>query len=317
MISRIQHHVAMGLVALCACIAPPLSAQTTYPVKPLKLVVPYPPGASTDNLSRAFAQELSKVLGQSVVVENRPGASTTIATMAVKNAPADGYTLLFQSDGFYSAKIAIPNAAYAYRDFEVLAPLAQTPYALLTPAALKITTMAELAAYAQKAGDLTVAMLGVGPNQYTTMVDNLVRNLGIKVRMIPYKGGMEAFTAVMTGQVDAYFATVSLARSQKDNPRVSVVALTAPDDPNPFFPEVKSFKALGLQNMTMVTFFGIAVRAGTPIDVKSKLLESIAIVNNSEAMRRARQAIALEEFTGSTEDYVRASTALQKVYVKD
>jgi len=255
-------------------------------------------------------------LGQPVIVENKPGASTTIGTMAVKNAPADGYTLLFQSDGFFSAKIDIPTAGYEYGDFEVLAPLAQTPYALVMPSSLKIKSMADLAAYAKKAGDVSYASLGVGPNQYTILSNDLAKNLGIKVRMIPYKCGMEALTAVMTGQVDSYFATVSLARAQKDNPKISIVAVTSPSGRSKFLPELKSFKESGIPDMSLMTIYGVAIKAGTPADVKAKLIKAVAAISNSDAMKQARQSLSLEEFTGTNEDYLRETTIMMKTYAE-
>lgn len=170
---------------LAVALPVPAFAQSGFPSRPVKLVVPYPPGASTDNLSRAFAQELAKELGQPVVVENKPGAGTVIATQAVKNAPADGYTLLFQSDGFFSGKLSVPNAGYEYSDFEVVSPLAQTAYGLVTPASLQLATIADLAAHARKSGEFTLGILGAPPNQYTILGESLAKGLGVKLRLIP------------------------------------------------------------------------------------------------------------------------------------
>jgi tripartite-type tricarboxylate transporter receptor subunit TctC len=106
-------------------------SQEAFPARPVRLVVPYPPGASTDSMARALARELSRELKVSVVVENRPGGGTTLGALAVRNAPADGYTLLFQVDGLYAGKLSSPSVAYEFGDFDIISPLAQTPFVLV------------------------------------------------------------------------------------------------------------------------------------------------------------------------------------------
>lgn len=301
--------------ALAVAVPVPALAQAGFPSRPLKLVVPYPPGASTDNLSRALALELAKELGQPVVVENKPGAGTVIATQAAKSAPADGYTLLFQSDGFFSGKISVPNASYEYSDFEVLSPLAQTAYGLVTPASLKLETIADLAAYTRKSGEFTLGILGAAPNQYTILGDSLAKGLGVKLRLIPYKGGMEGITAVMQGHIDGYFATVSLVHTQRDNPKIKVLAVTS-ERTNRFLPTVKTFGESGIKDMVMTTLFGIAIRADTPADIKTILRQTVTKVVNSEAMKRARQSLSLDDFGGSVEDYQREADTNLRMYVE-
>lgn len=116
-----RRRLLLGSAVLSALFSFGAAAQTDYPSKPVRLVVPYPPGAATDAISRAFAQQLGTIMGQPVVVENRPGAGSAIGIMAVKNRPADGYTLLVHAEGFYSAKITTPAADYEFSDFEILA----------------------------------------------------------------------------------------------------------------------------------------------------------------------------------------------------
>jgi tripartite-type tricarboxylate transporter receptor subunit TctC len=280
------------------------SAQDVFPSKAIRVVVPYPPGASTDGLARAFAQELAKELKVNVIVENKPGGGTTIGALAVKNAPADGYTLLFQVDGLYNGKLATPTVAYEMSDFEILSSLGQTPYALVVPSKINANNLDELKAYADsRKGELTFGVLGNGVTSYSILATNLSKALNVTPRLIPYKGGVEGVVAAMAGDIDAYFATVSLAYAQKDNVKIKLLGITSDSGKNRFLPNVKSFEDLGIKHMNLKSLYGIAIRANTAPVIKSKLIKSIANVIETEDMKKARTTISLEEFSGSLVDY--------------
>lgn len=290
-------------------------AQEPFPSRPLRFVVPYPPGASTDNLARVFARELARELKVAVVVENRPGGGTTIGAVAVRNAPADGTTLLFQVDGLYNGKLATPGVAYEISDFEIIAPLAQTPYALVVPASMNLQTLDDLKKRAAgKHGELDFGTLGLGVSQYQVLATRLARHLGVTARMIPYKGGVEGATAVMAGDIDGYFATVGLATTLRDNPRAKLVALTGARGPNRFLPGLKSFAELGMDDMVFRSLYGVALRAETPPAVKARLAQAVLKVAGSDEMRAARESIALEDYPGSVDDYRREVQANLRMY---
>ena len=282
-----------------------VNAQQPYPNRPIKLIVPYPPGASTDSMARAFAEELAKELKNPVVIENKPGAGTAIGALAVKSQPADGHTLLFQTEGLFVAKLSNPSLAYEFRDFEVITPLSKTPYALVVPAQNQIKTLDDLKAHAaKKNNELDFGTLGAGSvSQYPVLSHILSEQLGIKEKMIPYKGGMEALTAVMAGDIDAFYSTVSLAHSQKENAKIHILALTSDGNPNPFFPEVKSFKELGIQGMTFHSSYGIAMRSDTPETIKTQLKQVSRRISDSEALKRMRRQIGIEDFPGTLAEY--------------
>ena len=277
-------------------------AQPAYPSKTVKLIVPYPPGASTDNMARAFAQQLAKELKGTVIVENRPGGGTSVGALAVKAQPADGHTLLFQTGELLATKLSSPNLAYEIADFDIIAPLAKTPFALVVPANIK--SLAELKARAAaKNGELDFGTLGLGANQYTLLSRKTAAHLGAKARMIPYKGGMEGITAAMTGEVDAYFATVGLTHSQKDNAKLNVLAISSTDADNKFLPGVKSFKTLGMGDVVYNSYYGIAVRSNTPAPLKEYLKQVTRMVSDSKELKAIRNQISLEDFPGSLDDY--------------
>ncbi len=279
-------------------------AQDVFPGKPIRVVVPYPPGASTDGLARAFAQELAKEIKVNVIVENKPGGGTTIGALAVRNAPADGYTLLFQVDGLYNGKLASPSVGYEMSDFEILSPLGQTPYALVVPSKINVNNLEEYKAYAEsKKGELTFGVLGNGVTSYSILSNNLSKALNVTPRLIPYKGGVEGVVAAMSGEIDGYFATVSLSYAQKDNPKIKLLGISSDSGKNRFLPNVKSFEDLGIKNMNLKSLYGVAVRSSTPTNIKVKLSKSIANVIETDDMKKARNTISLEEYSGSLTDY--------------
>ncbi|MCL2831513.1 MAG: tripartite tricarboxylate transporter substrate binding protein [Betaproteobacteria bacterium] len=279
-------------------------AEQAFPSRPIKFIVPYPPGASTDNVARAFAQELSKELKTPVIVENRPGAGNAVGALAFKQQPADGYTLFFQTTELFASKLANPELNYEFNDFEIIAPLARTPFTLVVPASNQIKTLDELKASAvKKKNELDFGSLGLGANLYTMLSRTLSEQLGVKPNMIPYKGGVEGLTAVMSGQIDAYLATVGLAYQQKDNPKIHILALTSDGGANPFFPNVKSFKEQGIKDMVFYSLYGVVVRPDTPEAIKTQLQQAAGRVTNSEEMKRIRRQIALEDFPGTLDEF--------------
>lgn len=290
----------------------PAGAQNAYPSKTIRIIVPFPPGgASTDGMARAFAEELSKEAKTSVIVDNRPGGGTAIGVLAAKAQPADGYTLLFQSDGLYNAKLATPSLAYQPSDFEIISPLAQTNYAFIVPADREWTHLADL----RKAGrEIDIGTLGIGVSSYSILAARMASHLGIEHRMVPYKGGVEGVTAVLAGQIDGYFATIGLTQTMKDNPKVKVLAYTGAPGRTSFFPGVKTFHELGMTDMVFNSYYGLAVRADTPQDVKAQLTRMVHKVVQSEAMKAARQRLLLEEYLGTTDDYKRDVARVFKEY---
>ncbi|SEB08392.1 tripartite tricarboxylate transporter substrate binding protein [Variovorax sp. YR216] len=302
-----------GLAVLCAAIVSlPATAQAPhYPSKPLKLIVPYPPGAATDNIARAFGQELAKVVGQPVIVENRPGGGSSLGIIAAKGQPADGYTLLVRAEGFYSAKLATPSLPYEFSDFEILAPLAQSSYAFIVAADRGWKRLDDLK---NARREIDVGSLDLGVGVYSTLAARMARDLGIRYRTIPFKGGAEGLTAILAGQIDAYFTTIGTTQAVKDSPKVKVLATTGLPGGNNFLPGVKTFQELGLPNMVFSSSYSLNVRSDTPAPIKEQLSRAVQQALASEAMKTARRQLFLEPYAGSALDYRRDQARVLKEF---
>lgn len=312
-----KNHLFSILLTSFAVLLSPLQvhAQGAFPDKTIRFVVPYPPGGSTDNLARVFTQELSKAAGVNVVVDNKPGAGTMLGALNVKNSPANGYTLLFQVDGLYNGKLTTPNIQYEYSDFEILAPLSQTPFALLVPTALSINSLEDLKAYALKNnGELKIGTLGVGVSAYSMMGNALTEGLKIKPVYIPYKGGSQAISALMSGEIDAYFATVGLSRSFENNDKIKILATTGKPGPDKFLKNIKPLSDYGI-NLQFQSLYGVAIRSETPAPIKDKLRKLINEVSVSTAMKQAREKISLEDYPSDLKSYQAAVMKNLQMYI--
>jgi tripartite-type tricarboxylate transporter receptor subunit TctC len=313
--SSIRRRALLGVATLVAAlaagfgVAPSIAAADDYPTRAIKLVVPYPPGAATDGISRAFAQELSRLLGQSVVVENRAGGGSAVGIATVKSQPADGYTLLVHAEGFYSAKIATPTLGYEFSDFEILAPLAQSSYALIVPADRGWMRLEDLKGVSREI-DFGTIDLGVGV--YSMMASRTAEGMGIKYRTIPFKGGAEGLTAIVSGQIDAYFTTLGTTQSVKDNPKVKVLASTNRLGSDNFLPGVKTFQEHGVPNLVVNSSYSLAVRAETPAPIRDRIAHAASQAVASDAMKTARRRLYLEAYGGSLEDYRRDQDRIRK-----
>ena len=285
-----------------------------YPTRPLTLVVPYPPGASTDNLARAVADELGKELKQPVVVENKPGAATTIGIMAVKNPPADGYTIMFQTEGLIVGPYAVKNVDFKRSDFELISPLARAPFALMAPSSIPSDSVEEYFKYARDNPEkMNYGVLGAGLSIFTLLGDAVTESTGIRWTSVPYKGGMEGIQALMSDQIQAYFATVSLASSQLKQPRLKVIAV-ADTKRSPYLPDVPTFAEAGYPEIVGAMLLGLGVRAETPPEIVEKLKAAMERVRASETMKKSIASLSLESYEGSLQDYEKDLDELAELY---
>lgn len=246
-------------------------AQGTYPDKPVRIIVPYAPGGTTDFAARQVAQKLTEQTGKSFFVENKTGASGTIGTDMVAKAAPDGYTLL-TNDTTYAmlpslfAKLPWDHAS----GLVAVTTLAQTPVVLVVGAGSPYKTLQELVAYAQKnPGKLNFGSGGAGSS--THLSAELFKKEGkLFVTHIPYKGAGDAMLGVMSSQVDLLITASPTAIPQVKGGKIRALAVTG-DRRLASLPDVPTFAEAGLKSYKVTNWFGLAAPKGTPPDVVAKL----------------------------------------------
>jgi len=244
----------------------------TWPTKPIRLLVPLAAGSTADIVSRFAAQELGKVLGQSVVVENKPGAGGTIAMAELARAPADGYTIAFASQGtlvFNQAIFATPGYD-SVKDFQPLAFVGGVSNVMIVPPGSPAKTPLDVVAEAKaNPGKLTFSSGGAGTSHHLSGV--LFANItGTKLVHVPYKGAPQGVLAVMTGEVDMGFFNTPTVIGQIKDGKVRALGVTSLAR-SPLLPNVPTLVEQGIKDYEMNTWFGFVAPAGTPRAVVARL----------------------------------------------
>ena len=277
---------AVALAALSAYSA--LCSAQSYPSRPVRLVITYPPGGTTDFVGRPIAQKLSELLGHSVVVDNRGGAGGVIGTMIVAQAPPDGYTLLLgTSAGMLINPLLQPKLPYdGFRDF---APVSRTninPQALVANAALPANNVKELIAYARaNPGKLNVASSGVGtPNHLgAEMLKYMAK---IDVVHVAYKGGGPAMTDLIAGQVQLQFSSIPTVLTHVKAGRIKMLAIGS-GKRSPALPDIPTIAEAGVPGYEYTTWYGIFAPRGIVPATQKRLNEAVtrAVLSPEVAQR--------------------------------
>ena len=262
---------------LAAALAPasmlaPAQAQAAWPIRPITLVIPFPPGGQTDVVGRLVGERLSQRLGQPVVVENRPGVNGSLASDAVARARADGYTLVIGGPGTHAInQLVNSNVKYdARRDFTHIAMLGRVPMLLLASPRLKVASVADVVALAQASpGTVNVALTGIGSSSHVT-TELLRQAAGVSFNNVPYKGDVPAMTDVMGGQADLLFvpATSAVGFAQAGKLRALAVA---GDRRLAALPDVPPMAEAGQPQVVNYSWTSLAGPPGMPADVVERL----------------------------------------------
>ena len=255
-----KHLLLIALSLLCA----PAFAQG-WPAKPVRIVVAYPPGGGIDVMARQIADKLTAAWGQPVVVENRPGANTIVATDAVAKSAADGYTVLMTTDATFSinphlyAKLPFDTQ----KDFVPVTMLVLLQQLLVAHPSLPAGTLPELIALAKaKPGSINYASYGSGSQPHLSG-EMLKYKAGIDLVHVPYKGISLAVPAVMAGEVQLTFAGIATSTAPLKGGRIKAIAIGGAKR-SPLFPEVPTFAELGYPEVETHAWFGLFLPAGSP-----------------------------------------------------
>lgn len=279
------------------------TARAEYPDRPIKIVVPYNAGGGTDVLSRAVATGMSKVLKESIVVENRPGASGMIGSDAVARSAPDGYTLVMTAADTHTINPHVyPKITYdARKDFTAVAQVGYLPYAIVVNPKLGVSTIDEYIALAKKEpGKLTYASWGVGSSSHVAM-EMLNVGQSLDVLHVPFTGAAPAMTAIMGGQVDALFVPLSLAKPTADAGKVKLLGLAAPKR-FAGAPDVPTLTEQGV-NVVAAPWIGILAPAGTPKAALDTLSNAVEQAVKTDEVIKALTAGGLEISVRNSKDF--------------
>jgi len=250
----------------------PRDARAEFPDRTIRMVVPFAPGGANDSVARLLSDKLSKILGQSVVVENRPGGGTVIGTQAVATATPDGYTLLLISPAHTINPYINKSLPYqTLTDFTPISQVTRSAYVLVTGAQSRFKTVRDFAAQ----GEQPISFASAGPGSAPHLAGQLfVTSLGIKAVHIPYQGGAPAMVGVIRGDVDMYFSSVAGARSFIESKQVRPLAVSS-DRRVKALPDVPTVAEAGVPGFAINGWYGIIGPARLPADVTSKLNKAI------------------------------------------
>jgi tripartite-type tricarboxylate transporter receptor subunit TctC len=292
------------LVGLALAAAATVSAFAAYPEKTVTMVVPFPPGGSTDAIARVLAQKLSEKLGQSFIIDNKAGATGTIGAAFVKRAPADGYTLFVSSLGpFVIAPHLIKGVQYdALKDFDPITVAVQAPNVLVVPAASPYKTVADLLAGLKKTpGKVSFASSGNGSSDHLS-AELFWQQTGTEGLHIPYKGGGPAINDLLGGQVDSAFVNINSIIQHIKAGKVRALAISS-DKRSPLLPEVATLQEQGVKGAEVQSWQAIAAPKGIPTEVKAKLHGAIAAALNDPAVKEKLLAQGFEIVANTPEQF--------------
>jgi tripartite-type tricarboxylate transporter receptor subunit TctC len=288
------------LLAALAC-APALAQG--WPAKPVRIVVAYPPGGGIDVMARQIADRLTAAWGQPVVVENRPGANTIIATDLVAKSAADGYTVLLTTDATFSinphlyAKLPFDTQ----RDFVPVTMLVLLQQLLVAHPSLPASTLPELIALAKsKPGSINYASYGSGSQPHLSG-EMLKYKAGIDLVHVPYKGISLAVPAVMAGEVQLTFAGIATSTAPLKGGRIKAIAIGGAKR-SPLFPEVPTFAELGYPEVETHAWFGLFLPAGSPKEAVSRIYTDVKRVIDDAEFRQKNLVDRGYEPVGSSPD---------------
>jgi tripartite-type tricarboxylate transporter receptor subunit TctC len=296
--------LALAACGLAAATAATIAHAQAWPSKPVTLLVPFPPGGSTDMIARTLAPQLEQRLGGSFIVENKAGATGTVGAGIVKRAPADGYTLFVSSLGpFVIAPHLLKSVPYdALKDFDPLTVAVQAPNVLAVPANSPHKTLADVIAFHRaNPGKMSFASSGNGSSDHLT-AELFWQQTGTSGLHVPYKGGGPAMQDLLGGQVNASFQNINAVIPHVKTGKLRALAITSTAR-SPQLPDVPTLAEAGVKGVDVYSWQGVAAPKGLPADIRAKLHAAIVAALNAPDVKPKLLDLGFEIVANTPEQF--------------
>jgi len=297
--------VRVACLLVCVLPAAPAVSQS-FPVKPLRIVVPFSAGGPTDITARFIAPRMTELLGQSIVIDNRAGATGIIGAELVAKSPPDGYTLLMAT----ASVVAINMVTYSklpydtLRDFQPLTPIMTTATILVVHPSVPAKSLKDLVALARaRPGQITMASAGTGGTLHLP-IEMLMKSAGIRMTHVPYKGAAPAVIDVVAGQVSGMFVDLPVISPHVKAGKVRALAMASPKR-SVYFPDVPTTKEAGYSNVELQNYYALFLPARTPPDIVGKLHDAAVKTVNTPGVREKLVGSGADPLTMTPEEFTR------------
>lgn len=303
---RTSHKHVLLMLAIASCTFQPALAQTVdYPSKPIKLIIGFTPGGTTDTVGRQLANSFSKILGQTVIVENKPGANGNLATDAVRRSAPDGYTIFYTSIGHVTNPLIYQDAKYdPVKDFTPIGQVLSGPNVLVVPGNSKFKTVKELIDYGRaNPGKINFASSGIGSSVHLS--GELFKQLsGVDMVHIPYKGSGNLLPHLIAGTVDLAFPNLPSGVALAEQGQLRALGVTTKTRSSAA-PNIPTIAEAGVPGYDMSTWYGLVGPANMPADVQKKLSDALLQTVNEKEFKDRLIAQGMDPSPSSPEEFAK------------